>query len=78
MNELEFLKKWNSVSDEEKWNILLKEHKNKDLKVILDYDSVNVTNDGSDLYLEFDEISGSISGLYILLTKLGISVEYVE
>ena len=79
MKNLDFAKKWNSECDEEKWKILLKEHKNMNLYVFLDYDSVVVMKEeDEDIYLEFNEGSGCISGLSVLLEKLGVSVKFAE
>ena len=74
---LDFGKKWNSLSDEKRWELLLE---SKDaLKVFLYYDDITLILEDpeEDLYLDFDEVPGCISGIYVLLTKLGVPCEYI-
>ena len=79
MKELSFAMNWNAQCDEEKWNILLKESKERNLYVLLDYDTVIVkSKDDEDMNLIFNETEGCISGIYVMLRRLGVPVEYAE
>jgi len=74
--ELKFSIKWNSLSDKEKWKLLFKEHNNLKLSVFMDYDCINVVNEAETMYLEFNEDTGCLSAVEILLEEKGIKAIY--
>ena len=77
-SELEFAKKWDSLSDKEKWKMLFKDYKNFELSVFIDYDCLNVINETGTMFLDFDENVGCLSAVEILLEDKGISIDYAK